>query len=106
MPIFVRPPLPLIAPFESARVPVKAVIAAPLAQGTRPSVIAIRGGTVLTVTKGTIPNGVVVLRDGKIAAVGASGVIEIIIGEPYGIGDVVVAVRCALQARDAGEPGG
>jgi len=43
----------------------------PLAQGGR--VVAIRGGTVLTVTRGTIQNGVVVLRDGKIAAVGGSG---------------------------------
>ncbi len=34
--------------------------------------VAIRGGTVLTVTNGTIPNGVVVLRDGKIAAVGGA----------------------------------
>jgi imidazolonepropionase-like amidohydrolase len=33
--------------------------------------LVIRGGTLLTVTKGTIPNGVVVIRDGKIAAVGA-----------------------------------
>ncbi len=33
--------------------------------------IVIRGGTVLTVTKGTIPNGVVIVRGGKIAAVGA-----------------------------------
>ena len=45
----------------------------PLAQTPRSSVVAIRGGTVLTVTKGTIQNGVVVLRDGKIAAVGGSG---------------------------------
>ena len=50
-----------------------ACAAAPLAQTPRASVIAIRGGTVLTVTKGTIQNGVVVLRDGKIAAVGGSG---------------------------------
>jgi len=35
-------------------------------------VVALRGGTVLTATKGTIPNGTVVLRDGKIAAVGAN----------------------------------
>jgi imidazolonepropionase-like amidohydrolase len=42
----------------------------PLAQAGR--AIAIRGGTVLTVTRGTIQNGVVVLRDGKIAAVGGS----------------------------------
>ena len=34
------------------------------------AVVAIRGGTVLTVTRGTIQNGIVVLRDGKIAAVG------------------------------------
>jgi imidazolonepropionase-like amidohydrolase len=42
----------------------------PTAQSAQPSVVAIRGGTVLTVTRGTIQNGVVVLRDGKIAAVG------------------------------------
>ena len=35
-------------------------------------IVALRGGTVLTVTKGTIPNGTVILRDGKIAAVGAN----------------------------------
>jgi imidazolonepropionase-like amidohydrolase len=46
--------------------------AQPIAQATRPSVVAIRGGTVLTVTRGTIQNGTVVLRDGKIAAVGGS----------------------------------
>jgi imidazolonepropionase-like amidohydrolase len=34
--------------------------------------VAIRGGTILTVTAGTIPNGTIVLRDGKIAAVGAN----------------------------------
>jgi imidazolonepropionase-like amidohydrolase len=41
-----------------------------LAQTPGPAIVAIRGGTVLTVTRGTIPNGTVVLRDGKIAAVG------------------------------------
>jgi imidazolonepropionase-like amidohydrolase len=50
-----------------------ACAAAPLAQTTRSSVVAIRGGTVLTVTKGTIQNGTVVLRDGKIAAIGGAG---------------------------------
>ena len=44
-----------------------------VAQATQPSVIAIRGATVLTVTRGTIANGVVVIRDGKIAAVGGAG---------------------------------
>ena len=42
------------------------------AQTRQPSVVAIKGGTILTVTKGTIQNGTVVLRDGKIAAVGAN----------------------------------
>jgi imidazolonepropionase-like amidohydrolase len=42
------------------------------AQSRGPRVVALRGGTVYTVTKGTIPNGTVVLRDGKIAAVGAN----------------------------------
>ena len=35
-----------------------------------PAIVAIRGGTILTVTKGTIPNGTIVLRDGRIAAIG------------------------------------
>ncbi len=41
-------------------------------QATPGRVVALRGGTVLTVTRGTIPNGTVVLRDGKIAAVGTN----------------------------------
>jgi imidazolonepropionase-like amidohydrolase len=51
---------------------VLAAYQAPQAQTPRSNIIAIRGGTVLTVTRGTIQNGVVVLRDGKIAAVGGS----------------------------------
>ena len=47
--------------------------ARPVAQAPGPSVVAIRGATVLTVTRGTIANGVVVMRDGKIAAVGGPG---------------------------------
>jgi imidazolonepropionase-like amidohydrolase len=42
------------------------------AQAARPVVI--RGATVLTVTRGTIPNGVVVLRNGRIEAVGGGDV--------------------------------
>jgi len=50
-----------------------AALGRPLAQTrTTPSVVAIRGGTILTVTRGAIPNGTIVLRDGKIAAVGAT----------------------------------
>jgi imidazolonepropionase-like amidohydrolase len=45
----------------------------PAGQAARQSrVIALKGGTVVTVTKGTIQNGTVILRDGKIAAVGAN----------------------------------
>src|SRR5687768_577392 len=46
---------------------------APLAQTAKPSLVAIRGGTILTVTRGTIQNGTIVLRDGKIAAIGGAG---------------------------------
>jgi imidazolonepropionase-like amidohydrolase len=44
----------------------------PIVGQSRPSAIALRGGTVVTVTKGTIRNGTVLMRDGKIAAVGAN----------------------------------
>jgi imidazolonepropionase-like amidohydrolase len=50
-----------------------ALTAAASAQSPRASVVAIRGGTILTVTRGTIQNGTIVLRDGKIAALGGSG---------------------------------
>ena len=39
---------------------------------TRARIVALKGATMLTVTNGTIPNGTVLLRDGKIAAVGAN----------------------------------
>ena len=50
---------------------------APAAAQRQGRVVALRGATVLTVTKGVIPNGTVVLRDGKIAAVGASSSVEV-----------------------------
>jgi len=40
--------------------------------GQAPAIIAIRGATILTVTKGTIPNGTILLRNGKIESVGAN----------------------------------
>lgn len=47
-------------------------------QSTAPAeVIAIRGGKVLTITKGTIENGVVLIQGGKITAVGAAGSVNI-----------------------------
>lgn len=44
--------------------------AAPLATPAAAQDIAVRNATILTVTRGTIPNGTVVIRNGKIAAVG------------------------------------
>lgn len=42
------------------------------AQGAQPSVVAIRNGTIVTAARGTINNGTVLIRDGKIAAVGTN----------------------------------
>ena len=42
------------------------------AQGATPAVVAIRNGTILTATRGTINSGTVLIRDGKIAAVGTN----------------------------------
>ena len=59
-----------------------ALVAAAYAQGSKPSktkpegetgTIAIRGGKVLTVSHGVIENGVVVMQNGKITAVGVAG---------------------------------
>ena len=41
-------------------------------QAPQSGVIALRGGTVYTVTKGTLPDATVLIRDGKIAAVGTN----------------------------------
>ncbi|MCA1586470.1 MAG: amidohydrolase family protein [Acidobacteria bacterium] len=46
--------------------------AAPAAQMSPSRIVALKGATVLTVTNGTIQNGTIVLRDGKIAALGGS----------------------------------
>lgn len=48
-----------------------AIAAQPVTRGQTPPAVAIRGATILTVTKGTIRNGTIVLRGGKIEAVGA-----------------------------------
>lgn len=53
----------LAAPASTARV---------AGQAQTPNVVAIRNATLVTVTNGTIPNGTIVLRDGKIAALGAN----------------------------------
>ena len=49
--------------------------ARPEAQTRTPDVVAIKGATILTATRGTIQNGTIVLRAGKIAAVGANAAI-------------------------------
>jgi imidazolonepropionase-like amidohydrolase len=41
-------------------------------QAAQPGLAAIRNATIVTVTKGTINNGTIVMKDGKIAAVGAN----------------------------------
>jgi imidazolonepropionase-like amidohydrolase len=41
-------------------------------QPRAPRLVALKGATLLTVTRGTIPNGTILLRDGTIAAVGAA----------------------------------
>ncbi|HET9373100.1 MAG TPA: amidohydrolase family protein [Vicinamibacterales bacterium] len=51
--------------------PTNALVSEPVrAQAQTAGVVAIRNATILTVTRGTIRNGTIVLRDGKIAAVG------------------------------------
>ncbi len=59
----------VLAPLAATRIEGQAGQAG---QAAPARIVALRGGTVLTVTKGTIPNGTVILRDGKIAAVGAN----------------------------------
>src|SRR5262249_38701334 len=53
---------------------VASVATRPQAQTRTPDVVAIKGATIVTVTRGTIPNGTIVLRAGKIAAVGGANV--------------------------------
>jgi imidazolonepropionase-like amidohydrolase len=56
-----------------APIAILAALAAPaVPRGQTQPAIAIRGATILTVTKGTIPGGTIVLRGGKIEAVGAN----------------------------------
>src|SRR4029453_2651244 len=53
----------------------QATSAAPKAQPAQP--IALRGGKLLTITKGVIENGVIVMQNGKIAAIGAASAVAI-----------------------------
>src|SRR5262249_62242312 len=58
--------------FALSALRVAAAAAFPQAHAQTPDVVAIKGATILTATRGTIPNGTIVLRGGKIAAVGAN----------------------------------
>jgi imidazolonepropionase-like amidohydrolase len=61
------------------RAGVVALLVGPLAWGlqTRDEPLVLRVGKILTVTKGTLNNGVIVIREGKISAIGAEADIEI-----------------------------
>jgi imidazolonepropionase-like amidohydrolase len=62
-----------MAALAAALLPARSFLSArPSAQAGAPGVVAIRNATLVTVTRGTIPNGTIVLRDGKIAALGAN----------------------------------
>jgi len=51
---------------------IASIASQPRAQTRGPDVVAIKGATILTGTRGTVQNGTIVLRAGKIAAVGAN----------------------------------
>jgi imidazolonepropionase-like amidohydrolase len=59
-------------PAKSKKAPVSQTITKPAAMPPAP-LVAIRGGKVVTVSHGTIENGVVVMENGKITAVGGAG---------------------------------
>ncbi|MCI0353782.1 MAG: amidohydrolase family protein [Acidobacteria bacterium] len=54
-----------------------AIVVAPAVLAQQGSPVALRGGKVMTITKGTIENGVVVMEAGKITAVGKAGEVAI-----------------------------
>ena len=56
---------------------ISVLLLASKAQSAPPQVVAIEGGKLLTVSHGTIENGVLVIADGKIAAVGKAGEVKV-----------------------------
>jgi imidazolonepropionase-like amidohydrolase len=70
-----RPLLVALAAIGAAVLPARSMLTASArgqAQTPGSGVVAIRNATILTVSRGTIRNGTIVLRDGKIAALGAN----------------------------------
>src|SRR5947209_7711420 len=68
-------PCPAEVPFR-LRLPIALAIAL-FAATSQSQTIAITGGKLLTVSHGTIENGVLVMADGKIAAIGEAGKVKI-----------------------------
>jgi len=67
---YLRPTLLGVSLVIAALVPVS--VAPVQGQAQAPGVVAIRNATLVTVSRGTIRNGTIVMRDGKIAAIGAN----------------------------------
>jgi imidazolonepropionase-like amidohydrolase len=73
VPRHLRPLFIAVTAIGAAVVPVDSLVVATLGgQTAQPGVSAIRNATIVTVTRGTITNGTVLIRDGKIAAVGTN----------------------------------
>ena len=68
-----RPLLVASAALLAAVVPFDSFVSAKVdGQATQPGLAAIRNATIVTVSKGTINNGTIVMKDGKISAVGSN----------------------------------
>jgi imidazolonepropionase-like amidohydrolase len=73
VPRYSRSILVAAAALAAAALPGQSFLTArPSAQAQTAGLVAIRNATIVTVTRGTINNGTIVMRDGKIAAVGAN----------------------------------
>ena len=73
VPRHLRPLFVALTALVTAVVPVDSLLSAKLGgQAAQPGVSAIRNATIVTVTRGTINNGTVLIKDGKIAAVGTN----------------------------------
>ena len=106
--------------FDSKRVGLAVAVAAVLASTAgwrslhaqpagRGTTVAVRGATILTVTKGTITNGTLVVRDGKIAAVGANvpipGDAEVIDGTGKFVSPGIIDAHSHIAADSINEGG-
>lgn len=76
---------------------------------TADSVVALKGATILTATQGTIQNGTIVLRGGKIAAVGANVAIpagaEVVDGAGKFVSPGIIDCHSHIAAESINEGG-